>query len=145
MVCSPDALNQPQGYKMIVSGILVAAILGMTFYYLWFLFWPVVDGKILERHTRTAVLPFRKKKGGRFVVYSYVYEGRSHRSYRQGLFATAAFGPNKNIGDVVRVSVCKVKPEWSCPHRPGLEAIILLVLSFVSFFFWSLYYFLPAN
>jgi hypothetical protein len=87
---------------MIVQFLLALSASGFAGFYLWYLTWPVVPGRVIAVHEGVSELsPIRGPRAYRLVIYEYLYEGRMYTSNRQGLVTKAGLGPRKHRGDVL--------------------------------------------
>ncbi len=110
-------------------------------YYIWYIFWPVIPGKVLwvgsYSMNRTISKPIEK----RLIKYRFQKGKQEYVSSRSGLYNVLGFPPDKKVGDTILISVCSPFPTLSCPRRIMfnfifllcMEAIALSVLYFHSF------------
>jgi hypothetical protein len=109
--------------------LLALSASGFAGFYLWYLTWPVVPGRVIAVHEWVSELsPIRRPRAYRLVIYEHLYEGRVCTSNRQSLVTKAGLGPRKRKGDVLDVSVCRSFPSLSSPTRPFFEGMILLAI-----------------
>ncbi|TVP52870.1 MAG: hypothetical protein EA349_15020 [Halomonadaceae bacterium] len=73
---------------------------------------------------KNGVVGPRKK---RRVQYEYPTGAKQRAGTRQSLFLAHGLSPNKKVGDSIKISVCRLLPEMTCPRRPAFEFGILLV------------------
>ncbi|MGQ9426413.1 hypothetical protein ACXYTJ_09930 [Gilvimarinus sp. F26214L] len=110
---------------------LLGVALFLLGFYLWYLSWPTVAGRVVRIEEGRPTHSPAGREGDRLLVYTYQFDGREYVSRRQGLFVKAAMGPNKSPGDTVLVSVCSLGSYLSCPRRPLFEGGILLSVLFL--------------
>lgn len=115
---------------IILSLILLVAAFLFVALYIWYLIWPVKVGVVTRADTWTQpannVIGPRKR---RRLEYQYQCEGKNQEcgTARQSLFLANALSPKKQVGDIIKISVCRQFPSMTCPRRPGFEFCILLV------------------
>ncbi len=77
-------------------------------YFLWYLTWPVVPARVVHVKAGTSrASRISSPSNYRFIVYEFEVDGYTRRSSRQSLFFQAGLGPKKELGEGLRVSVCK--------------------------------------
>lgn len=116
------------GYYELAGSLLLLSVICCTTYYVWYLTWPVVDGKITD--VEEGVRPSDGVVGPRkyrFITYEYYVEGEKSVSSVQSLFLSGALGPKKLIGEPIRVAYCRPFPRASCPRRPLVDGFALMV------------------
>lgn len=109
-------------------GVLLATIsAAFVSYYVWYLTWPVVRGKVLSADTHVSnTSHIRSPRHYRLITFSYTFGDETRTSSRQGFFIKAAMGPRRQKGDNITVSVCRSVRSLSSPYRPIFEGLILL-------------------
>jgi hypothetical protein len=114
-------------HLLAMAYVVVVALVAIA-YYLWYLTWPVAEGKV--ENVSCIVVPsifFRDRKY-RIVRYSYHFDGEEHSVSRQSLFTKRGLSANVKIGDRMPISVCIDLPMLTCPRRPLLDGFVLLVI-----------------
>lgn len=114
----------------VFAGFCLLVALALVSFYVWYLFWPVVPGRVLE--IREGVTPKNGVRGPRkyrVVVYAYTAKGKASRSTRQGLILSGAAGPGVGVGGDIKVSVCPGIPGLSCPRRPIFEGGVVIIVA----------------
>ena len=115
--------------------IIFATLAASSFvaFFLWYLSWPVVDGKVVDVTTRvTEKTLYVRARKSRIVCYDYRYSDVDYRSVAQGLITRGGLGPKVNVGDTIRVSVCTRWQSLSCPRRVRFEAMVTLSIVLLS-------------
>ena len=113
---------------LLVITFLVLTACGFVAFFLWYLTWPVVDGKAIDVTTHvTPKAPHTRARESRIACYDYRYGGVDYRSIRQGLITVSSLAPRVNAGDTIRVSVCTRRQSLSCPRRVRFEATVMLI------------------
>jgi hypothetical protein len=117
--------------------------ISLCIYYIWYLSWPVVEGKVIEvRRGLNSISKIQSPRKYRVIYYGYPFEGKEYFSSRQGLFFQNAFSPNKNEGQLLKIRVCSQHIGLSCPSRPSFELFLLICISTVLSVCGSLFIFL---
>lgn len=112
---------------VLLVATVIASVCIMVFY-IWYLTWPVVEGKVLNVNEGISnISKIRSPSKYRLLTYEFEYEGVKTTSSRQGLIVTSGLALNKMKGDSVRMSVCTGLRSWSCPYRPFQEFFVSLV------------------
>lgn len=114
-------------YLLAIAYVVVLALVAIA-YYIWYLTWPVAEGKV-ENVSRIVVpsIFFRDRKY-RIVRYGYHFDGEERSVSRQSLFTKRGLSANAKIGDRMPLSVCIDWPMLTCPRRPLLDGFVLLVI-----------------
>jgi hypothetical protein len=113
---------------LLISTVVI--VVGMAGFYVWYLTWPVVVGRVHEVHEGVSdISKIRSPRKYRLLTYEFEYDGTRSFTRRQGLIVTSALSPNKKKSDPVRISVCTTNRFWSCPYRPFYE--LFSVISFM--------------
>jgi hypothetical protein len=103
------------------------ALLSVSFY-IWYLTWPVTVGVVTHVdewvHPGNRIVGPRKR---RRLRYEYEWDSSQCGTAGQSLFLTYALSPKKDVGDSIRISICRRFPSISCPRRPGFEFAVLRV------------------
>jgi hypothetical protein len=113
--------------------VVVFALVAIV-YYIWYLTWPVAEGKVenVSRIVVPTVMSGSMKY--RIVRYSYHFDGEERSVSKQSLFTKRGLSANVKIGDRMPISVCIDLPMLSCPRRPLFDGFVLLVIAlFCSF------------
>jgi len=129
---------------LLFSFVVALAAIGIISFYIWYLTWPVVQGKVaMVNEGVTSVSQIRSPRPYRLLVFKFEHAKGSYTSMRQGLIVTSALPPRKMKGDTLPISVCCANISWSCPYRPikeffsvlGLLAIIVSPLAILYFLY----------
>jgi hypothetical protein len=102
--------------------------LGCIAYYIWYLTWPVAEGKVENVSHITVGSMFVRDRKYRIVRYSYHFDGEERSVSRQSLYTKRGLSANAKIGDRMPISVCIDLPMLTCPRRPLFDGIVLLVI-----------------
>jgi|GEM_PF-4461111 len=115
--------------KYIIIFCILSGI-GYTVFFLWYLTWPVVKGKVenISEIIDKGYLEITRPRKYRMVTYSYYYKNEKVLSSRQGLVTKRGFSPRCEVGDEILISVCKGICSLSCPRRVGFELLVLASL-----------------
>lgn len=114
-------------HLLAIAYVVVVALMAIA-YYIWYLTWPIAEGKV-ENVSRIVVpnMFFRDRKY-RIVRYSYHFDGEEHSVTKQSLFTKRGLSANAKIGERMPLSVCIDLPMLTCPRRPLFEGFVLLVI-----------------
>ena len=113
---------------LLIITFLVLTACGFVAYFLWYLTWPVVDGKVIDVTTEVTekTLHSRARKF-QIVCYEYHYGGADYRSIVRGVITRSGwFAPPVNEGDTIKFSVCTSRQSLSRPRRVRFEAMVVL-------------------
>lgn len=97
-------------------------------YYIWYLTWPVAEGKVENVSHITIGSMITSDRKYRIVRYSYHFDGEERSVSRQSLFTKRGLSANAKIGDRMPISVCIDLPMLTCPRRPLFDGFVLLVI-----------------
>lgn len=112
---------------MLIAFFLAAISAAFISYYVWYLTWSVVEGKVLSADSPISnASHIRSPRHYRSITFSYTYRDETCTSSRQGFFVKAAMGPRRQQGDDIAVSICRSVRSLSSPYRPIFEGLILL-------------------
>jgi hypothetical protein len=129
--------------------ILLSALssIAILILYVWYLFWPVVSGKITDIREGIISSEVRSSKPYKMITLKAIYEGETIIISRQSLWMAGALPAKGLIGKRVRVSVCKYRV-FCCPYRPVTEFLVSIAISlffaFFAFVVWWFYVYLPG-
>lgn len=112
----------------VLDWVLVGAALFSVALYMWYLTWPVCSGVVtrVDEWTQPGNHVLRARER-RCIRYEYKYKNRTHSGARQSLFLAHALSPKRQVGDRITISVCLLLPAMTCPRRPGLELVIVVI------------------
>ncbi|MGQ9427583.1 hypothetical protein ACXYTJ_10310 [Gilvimarinus sp. F26214L] len=124
--------------------VVITGLLGIAYaiYYVWHLFWPTVEGKVIGARIQEFPSIASSRRKFKVVDYEFEYGNNKHVLDRQGLFFRLGFAPNVRVGDVVMMRVNPISVGLSCPDRRWFYLLVLL--GFQLLFAVLIYIFLTA-
>lgn len=130
--------------QTVIINLYLFVLLWFTFFYLWYLTWPVVTAKVTSVDSGVSEgIGINRPRKYRLINYTYDYRGVTYQSRRQGLITARAFALDAKVGDLIQVRVCKLFQSLSCPSRIWFEAKVLLFSILVLTILTSIIYVLP--
>lgn len=113
---------------LLIMAFVIVLALACLAYYIWYLTWPIAEGKV-ENVSRIVVPSlFTRDRKYRIVRYNYHFDGEERSISRQSLFTRRGLSANAKIGDRMPISVCIDLPMLTCPRRPLFDGFVLLVI-----------------